>query len=232
MISAIIIDDERLARDEMRFLLSKYPDIEIVDEASLASVAIEKINRIKPDVVFLDIELPSATGFDILLACAFTPHVVFVTAYDAYAIRAFEENALDYLPKPVRQTRLDKTIEKIRKTLVVSSEQAPLEEKIFIKDGSKCYFIPYKNISHITALGNYARFHFGSDHCLMHQSLRKLEQRLPAGFFIRANRQEIINVNFITGIKWEQEQLTVEIKDQVKVLFSERNAAVFKQKFG
>lgn len=231
MIRVILIDDERLARAEMRYLLAPYHDVEIVDEAALASVAIEKINLIKPDVIFLDISLPSATGFDVLMACAFTPEVVFVTAYDEFAIRAFDENAIDYLQKPVRQERLDKTMAKIRKTLDINKSQSVLDEKIFIKDGQKCYFIAFKDITHITALGNYAKFHFGHNNCLLHQSLKKLEQRLPADHFIRANRQEIININFIKTTKWEQEQLSVVLLNGVEIMFSERNSTLFRNRF-
>src|SRR6476660_8479495 len=149
---AIIIDDERLARTELRKLLQDYPEIEIVDEASNAEEGIQKIDTHNPDLIFLDIQMPGKTGFDMLSELDHSPQVIFTTAYDEYALKAFEVNALDYLLKPVEPRRLADAMEKLRRVHTGSSVdrvQHPMEpnsilsenDQVFVKDGERCWFV-------------------------------------------------------------------------------------------
>ncbi|MGZ4157330.1 MAG: LytR/AlgR family response regulator transcription factor, partial [Bacteroidia bacterium] len=150
---AIIIDDERLARQELKNLLTPYPEIEIVGEANNAETAIESIKQLKPDVIFLDIQMPGKNGFELLEEISGVPEVVFVTAYDEYAIRAFEVNALDYLLKPVQSNRLAETVKKILNKDAsdkheVKEQTMPLNDndQVFVKDGEKCWFVKLSDI--------------------------------------------------------------------------------------
>lgn len=230
MIKTFICDDERLARMTMQRLLSAYDDMEIVGEASIVSVAVEKIEELQPDVVFLDIQMPGGTGFDLLGKLNFLPKIIFVTAYDDFAVKAFEESAFDYLLKPVSQKRLDKTIEKIRNELIVNKKEDS-NEKIFLKTGSKYYFVSYEEISHITSVGNYSKFHFGQHSSLLYQSLKKLEERLPETIFFRANRQEIINLNYIESMNEKNGEFHVKLKNGYEAILSERSATALKRMF-
>src|SRR5687767_15734071 len=153
MIKAIIIDDERLARSELRKLLMDFPEIEVVAEASNAGEGVEKIENINPDLIFLDIQMPGKTGFDMLSELDKAPHVIFTTAYDEYALKAFEVNALDYLLKPVEPKRLADAIQKLHQqeekevyhnnNHVVSNNRSLLvdDAQVFVKDGERCWFV-------------------------------------------------------------------------------------------
>ncbi len=230
MIKTFICDDERLARTTMQRLLSAYDDIEIVGEAAIVSAAVEKIEELQPDVVFLDIQMPGGSGFDLVEKLNFLPKIIFVTAYDDFAVKAFEENAFDYLLKPVSQKRLDKTIEKIRNELIVN-KKSDNSEKIFLKTGSKYYFVSYDEISHISSVGNYSKFHFGQHSSLLYQSLKKLEERLPESIFFRANRQEIINLNYIESMNEKNGEFQVKLKNGYETVLSERSAIALKKMF-
>ena len=158
MIKAIIIDDERLARNELRKLLIDFPEIEVIAEAANANEGIEKIETINPDLVFLDIQMPGKTGFDMLAELDKAPHVIFTTAYDEYALKAFEVNALDYLLKPVEPRRLADAIQKLHiqeekeQTLNgevnVNRDMLHEDDQVFVKDGERCWFV---KLSEITA---------------------------------------------------------------------------------
>ena len=200
----IIIDDERLAREEVKRALKIYPDFEIIGEASHVDEAREMIEEMIPDIIFLDIHMPEKSGFDLLEELTTVPEVVFTTAYDQYAVKAFELNALDYLVKPLREERFAKTIEKVKLELIekikVKPDILPMHQKIFIKDGEKCYFIPLTEIYFIESLDNYARLYFGDDKAMIKRSLNLLEGKLDSTVFFRANRSQIINTQYIKEI--------------------------------
>ena len=172
----IIIDDERLDREEVKRALKIYPDFEIIGEASHVDEAREMIEEMIPDIIFLDIHMPEKSGFDLLEELTTVPEVVFTTAYDQYAVKAFELNALDYLVKPLREERFAKTIEKVKLELIekikVKPDILPMHQKIFIKDGEKCYFIPLTEIYFIESLDNYARLYFVDDKAIV-KSIRR-----------------------------------------------------------
>ena len=188
----IIIDDERLAREEVKRALRGYPEFEIIGEASHVDEAKTLIEELLPDILFLDIHMPGKTGFDLLEELTTVPEVVFTTAYDEYAVKAFELNALDYLVKPLRDERFSKTIEKVKIELVEKAELKieilPMHQKIFIKDGEKCHFIPLTEIYFIESLENYARLYFGNQKTMIKRSLNLLAEKLDPKVFFRINR--------------------------------------------
>lgn len=234
MMKTLIIDDERLAREELKSVLSPYSKIEIVGEASNANEGIEQIEKLKPDLIFLDIQMPEKTGFDMLEELSNCPKVVFVTAYDEYAIKAFEVNAFDYLLKPVDPKRLDEVVEKL---IQQSEEEAEApqtklqsDDKIFIKDGDKCWFIPVSKIRMFESDGNYVKVYFDKSRPLILRSLNNLEKRLDEKTFFRANRKFIINLNHISNIEtWFNGGLQVELNENEKVEISRRQAVRFKE---
>ena len=188
---AIIIDDERLARTELRKLLQEFPEIEIVDEASNAEEGIHKIENHNPDLVFLDIQMPGKTGFDMLSELDHAPHVIFTTAYDEYALKAFEVNALDYLLKPVEPRRLADAVEKIRKSnsgaivernghhLADPNSILSENDQVFVKDGERCWFVKLMDIRLFESVGNYAKVYFGQNKPLILKSHRKGKRARP-----------------------------------------------------
>ncbi len=232
----IIIDDERLARQELKNLLAAYPEIEIVGEANNAETAVEIINRLKPDVIFLDIQMPGKNGFELLEQISGVPEVVFVTAYDEYAIRAFEVNALDYLLKPVQSSRLAETVKKILNK-DVSEKQESKEQKlplndtdqVFVKDGEKCWFVRLSDVRLFESEGNYVRVHFDKNRPLILRSLNNLDERLDAKTFFRASRKHIINLKWVDSIEnWFNGGLMVKLRGGEQVEISRRQAAKLK----
>ena len=200
----IIIDDERLAREEVKRALANHPEFIIVGEASNVDAALELLDKEKPDIIFLDIHMPGKSGFDLLEELTTVPEVVFTTAYDQYAVKAFELNALDYLVKPLREERFLKTIEKVKQELsekeAIQTEVLPMHRKIFIKDGEQCHFIPLTEIHFIESLENYARLYFGKEKAMIKRSLNLLAEKLDPKVFFRINRSQIINTQYIKEI--------------------------------
>jgi two-component system, LytTR family, response regulator len=230
---AIIIDDERLARQELRNLLSAHKEIEIVAECANAMEAKEKIAEISPDVIFLDIQMPGKTGLELLEEISALPEVVFVTAYDEYAIRAFEINALDYLLKPVSPQRLAETVKKLlnKENGERKENNSPLndEDQVFVKDGEKCWFVTLKNVRLFESEGNYVRVYFDNFRPLILRSLNSLETRLPEKSFFRASRKHIINLKWVDNIEtWFNGGLMVKLKGGQEVEISRRQAVKLK----
>lgn len=231
---AIIIDDERLARQELKNLLAVHKEIDVVAECANAEQAKEKIAEINPDVIFLDIQMPGKTGLELLEDISVLPEVVFVTAYDEYAIRAFEINALDYLLKPVQPQRLAETIKKLLNKEVGEKQEndTPLNEsdQVFVKDGEKCWFVSLQNIRLFESEGNYVRVYFDSFRPLILRSLNSLETRLPEKSFFRASRKHIINLKWVDTIEtWFNGGLMVKLKGGQEVEISRRQAVKLKE---
>ena len=237
---AIIIDDERLARAELRKLLQEFPEIEIVDEASNAEEGIQKIESFNPDLIFLDIQMPGKTGFDMLSELDHAPHVIFTTAYDEYALKAFEVNALDYLLKPVEPRRLADAVEKLKKanpapsngTYVTQDANHILGEndQVFVKDGERCWFVKLSEVRLFESVGNYAKVFFGSNKPLILKSLNALEERLDEKVFFRANRKHIVNLRMIDKIEpYFNGGLLLELKGGEKIEVSRRQTVKFKE---
>lgn len=237
MINVLLIDDERLARVELQKMLSEFPEINIVGEASNADEAIAMIEKEKPDAIFLDINMPEKTGFDLLQELEKPPAVIFTTAYDEYALKAFESKAMDYLLKPIESERLKEAIEKLKNMIEPrkngSTNQILFEnDQVFIRDGEKCWFIRLNEISHFESVGNYVRVHFGTFKPLIHRSLNALEDRLDSAKFFRVNRQEIINLNYVEKIEpYFSNSYLIQLKNGKSIEVSRRQAQKFRETF-
>jgi len=192
---ALLIDDERLARVELRRLLAAHPDIEIAGEARNAEEGRDLIRKVAPDLLFLDIQMPGETGFDLLESLEELPQVIFTTAYDEYAIRAFEVNALDYLMKPIAPARLASALAKLRPR----AQRAKLQQ-VFVREGDRCWIVRLPEIFLLESEGNYTRLYFGSDRPLIHRSLNALEGQLDPEMFFRAGRRHIVNLKWIEKV--------------------------------
>lgn len=234
---ALVIDDERLARKELRSLLENHKQIEVIGECAGVEEAIESIPKLKPDLIFLDINMPGKNGFELLEELDSVPTVVFVTAYDEFAIKAFEVNALDYLLKPVDPARLEETVQKLLDTVGSGAEaheddsRLGAGDQIFIKDGEKCWFVNLEDIRSFESEGNYVRVYFKNFKPLILKSLNNLEKRLDAKMFFRANRKFIVNLKWIENIEnWFNGGLLVKLKDRPdeRIEISRRQAARFK----
>lgn len=236
MQKAVIIDDERLARNELKKLLQEFPEIEVIGEAANANEGIEKIETLNPDLVFLDIQMPGKTGFDMLTQLEKAPHVIFVTAYDEYALKAFEVNALDYLMKPVEPKRLADALLKLRQKdeeeLLSYNNRGLLHEndQVFVKDGERCWFVKLSDVRLFESVGNYAKVFFGTNKPLILKSLNALEERLDEKVFFRANRKHIINLRMIDKIEpYFNGGLLLDLIGGEKIEVSRRQAVKFKE---
>lgn len=227
---ALVVDDEPLARRELRRLLGAVAGIEVVGEAGNIDDARARIEELTPDVVFLDIQMPGGTGFDLLAQLDRVPHIVFTTAYDQYAVKAFEVNALDYLLKPIEPERLAMALQKIQSTArrSASGRDAPLEQ-LFVRDGPRCWFVPLREVSLFTAEGNYVRMLWGRERPLLGRSLAALEDKLDPRRYFRANRAQIINLDFIREVELgEGGRLHVQLRDGPEIEVSRRQARLFR----
>jgi two-component system, LytTR family, response regulator len=233
---AIIVDDERLARCELRSLLSEFDEISIVGEAENIAEAVNLIETNKPAVVFLDIQLSNENGFDLLEKIDEKFKLIFVTAFDAYAIRAFEINALDYLLKPVNPVRLAKAIKRLNEENSNEKlEFRPLEfdDRIFLEIGERSIFLKVSDISHIISAGDYSEIFTSERKILIEKPLREWEQRLPEKYFLRIHRQTIINLEEVEEIKtWFNHTFHVKLKNfRESLAVSRRYAIKLKDRF-
>lgn len=232
----VIIDDERLARQELKSMLATYSGIEIIGECGDVRTATETVNSLKPDVIFLDIQMPGKTGFDLLEELTFVPEVVFVTAHDEYAIKAFEVNALDYLLKPVQPVRLSDTIKKLSDRLQEQKGEAEKlnvlseNDQVFVKDGERCWFVRLGDVRLLESEGNYVRLYFGTSKPLILRSLNYLDERLNNRIFFRASRKHIINLQWVENIEaWFNGGLLVKLRGGEQVEISRRQAVKLKE---
>ncbi len=237
----LIVDDERLARNELKRLLEPFSRIEIVGEATNADEAIPMIEDLQPELLFLDIQMPGRNGFELLSAIeGKLPEVIFTTAYDEYAIKAFEFNALDYLLKPIDQDRLRDAINRLEENQVVADPMQVINDRagkvlhetdqVFVKDGEKCWFVKLGKIRLFESMGNYVRLHFDDQKPLVLKSLNNLEERLDSNTFFRANRKHIINLQWIEKIEpWFSGGLLVTLQGGDKIEISRRQAIRFKE---
>jgi len=235
MIQTILVDDERLAREGLKNLLKEHTEIQIIGEAANVDEALDMIDKLKPQLIFLDIQMPEKTGFDLLEDLIETPSIIFTTAYDEFAIKAFEVNALDYLLKPIQKDRLGEAISKAKKQieeLRIEKLRARLlpDEKVFIRDGDRCWYIKLDEIKMIESAGNYAKIYFDKYQPLIHRTLNSLDERLSDQIFFRANRQQIINLNYLDRIEpFFNSGFLFYMKDGSKIEVSRRQAVKFKE---
>ncbi|MEX2511364.1 MAG: LytTR family transcriptional regulator DNA-binding domain-containing protein [Cyclobacteriaceae bacterium] len=236
----LVVDDERLARKELINLLSQNENVEVLGEATNVDDAKEKIESLQPEVLFLDIQMPEKTGFDLLEELDFVPLVVFITAYDEFALQAFQVNALDYLLKPIEPERLTETLNKLEKKLEaiqkeeIEESQLPknklsLNDQVFVKDGDKCWFVKLSNVRLFESDGNYIKVYFENNKPMIHKSLNALDERLDEKSFFRASRKHIINLSWVETIEpWFNGGLVVTLKGGDRIEVSRRQAARFK----
>lgn len=233
-IKVIIVEDSRLARNELKELIKNHTELEVVAEAENVDKAYELINELRPQLIFLDINMPEKDGFTLLEMLDDVPAVVFTTAFDEYAIKSFEYNALDYLLKPINQKRFSDAVEKV-KSKVEAKENAVVEylnenSQIFIKDGEKCWLVKVADIYLFEIVGNYTRVYFKDCKPLIYKSLNQIEERLPQQLFFRANRQQIINLQYIQGVdNWFNGKLKATLLSGAEVEISRRQSALFKE---
>ncbi|MDN3669010.1 LytTR family transcriptional regulator DNA-binding domain-containing protein [Echinicola jeungdonensis] len=241
---ALVIDDERLARKELINLLSEMEKIDVVGEAVNVEDAKIKIAELKPDVLFLDIQMPEKSGFDLLAELESVPHVIFTTAYDEFALKAFQVNALDYLLKPIEPGRLSEAIQKLSEKIKDSNKEIEdkttdsadqenkvlsLDDQVFVKDGDRCWFVRLSNIRLFESDGNYIKVYFDKNRPMIHKSLNALDERLDDKSFFRASRKHIINLSWVEEIEpWFNGGLVVTLKGGERIEVSRRQAARFK----
>lgn len=231
------MDDERLARKELMKLLEEHPMIEVVGEAVNADEAYQMINELNPDLLFLDIQMPGKTGFQLLEMLDAVPLVVFTTAYDEFALKAFEVNALDYLLKPIQPERLAETVAKLseKERARTTAERGPekklgLHDQVFVKDGERCWFVSLNNVRLFESDGNYIKVYFDNNRPMIHKSLNALDEKLDERAFFRASRKHIVNLSWVEGIEsWFNGGLMVRLRGGDKVEVSRRQAAKFKE---
>lgn len=233
---ALIVDDSKLARQELRHLLKKVDDVEIVGDAENATIAIEKIHDLNPDLVFLDIQMPDKDGFEMLQELEDAPEVIFITAFNQYAMQAFDHNALDYLQKPIKEDRLALALEKasekirLRKDTEDSKKMLGLDKQVFVKDGENCWFVNLSEVRVLEIMGSYTRIYFNEQKPMIPRSLNYMESRLDPEAFFRANRQQIINLKFVDRIEpWFSGTLKVYLKDGEEIEVSRRQSIKFRE---
>ena len=238
---ALVIDDERLARKELINLLNQLETVEVVGEAVNVDDAKEKIEQLQPDVIFLDIQMPEKTGFDLLEELDNLPHVIFTTAYDEYALKAFQVNALDYLLKPIEPKRLEDAVLKLQGKMegiakkeeqegLGNQKKLTLEDQVFVKDGDRCWFVRLSNVRLFESDGNYIKVYFDNFKPMIHKSLNALDERLDEKSFFRASRKHIINLGWVEAIEpWFNGGLVVTLKGGDRIEVSRRQAARFKE---
>lgn len=244
--NALLVDDSRLARTELRHLLRTFPEVTVVGEARHADEARTQLRALQPDVLFLDIHMPGETGFELLASLDVAPHVIFTTAYDEYALKAFEVNALDYLLKPIQENRLAAALAKARAKLTAPvpvlapvagpepEEPAPTllteQDQVFVKDGERCWFVRLSDIRLFEINGSYTQIYFEQHRPLIPRTLQHLEQRLDNRVFFRANRQQIINLKWVESIEpWFSNTLKIRLRGGPEVEVSRQQSVRFRE---
>jgi two-component system LytT family response regulator len=223
-----IVDDSRLARVELKQQLSQCDNVELVAEAASVSEALEVLSKHSIDLILLDIDLPDGDGFDVLEQAQQIPHIIFVTAFNEYAIKSFEYNALDYLLKPVRQERLLKALDKVK--IINAHKKLIPEQRIFIKDKDECYFVSVDDIYAFEALGNYTKVHLKNAAPAIYRPIGAILERLEPNIFFKASRSWVINTHYIDKIEaLENGTFCVLLKNDKTVIISKRQAAEFRR---
>lgn len=234
-ISAVIIEDSRLARNELKELIKDHPEIEIIGEAENVSDGYQLIIEKSPQLLFLDINMPEKNGFELLEMLDEIPIVIFTTAYDEYAIKSFEYNAFDYLLKPINKDRFVKTIEKLEPVVKDKKEFSKdtllsHSSQIFIKDGEDCWMVIIKDIVLFEIVGNYTRVYFEDKKPLIYKSLNQIESKLPKDLFFRSSRQQIINLKMIKKVyPYFKGTLKITLNNDTEIHVSRRQSKVFKE---
>lgn len=223
LIKALIIDDERGARNEIKRMVGYYPNVEVVGEAENADEARELIEKSKPDLLFLDIQMPGRSGFELLEILEKVPEVIFVTAFDSFALQAFEVSAIDYLMKPIRQERFARAIDR-----AIERCSNETEHSLFIKDRGKYHVIKWSEVHLIESMDNYAKLFFGNKSVLIKSSLKKLELNPDCSEFFRASRTHMFNMKFIETVLRFGSGIQIILTTSDQITLTERQSIKFK----
>ncbi|PCI64197.1 MAG: DNA-binding response regulator [Kordiimonadales bacterium] len=237
-LKALIVDDERLARKELKHLLSEIDaDVEVLEEADNSDAAQALIENQHFDLVFLDIQMPGRNGFELLDDLSVCPPVIFTTAYDQYALAAFEANAIDYLLKPIENDRLKAAIEKAATAGYIETSSNKIaqaedyRDHIFIKDGEICWYVALTDLIAFGSEGNYCRVYMADAEPLIRKSLNQLQDKLNTDQFFRISRQHIINLRKITSVAVsEADTLEVTMENGLTLEMSRRQSQAFREK--
>ncbi|MHA7099014.1 LytR/AlgR family response regulator transcription factor [Roseivirga pacifica] len=233
---ALIIDDSSLARQELKHLLKNFNQVQIIGEAENAQSALQLIEEKKPELLFLDIQMPDKDGFELLEELIDVPEVIFTTAFNQYAMKAFDHNALDYLQKPIKEERLSLALERAEEKIRLREQQAEdtktlgIDKQVFVKDGEQCWFVNLADIHLMEIMGSYTRIFFNEQQPMIPRSLNYMEGRLDPEVFFRANRQQIINLKYIARIEpWFSGTLKVYLKTGEEIEVSRRQSIRFRE---
>ncbi len=234
MRKCLVVEDSRLARKELIQMLKDTNTFDSIEEAANGEKAMDLLDKFQPDVIFLDIHLPGMTGFDLLEKLHHMPKIIFTTAYDEYAIKSFDYNAVDYILKPIKMERLEKAIAKLNldEPRIDSESSNFINQQVFVRDGEKCWFVKINDIRIFESVGNYCRIYFNDNKPLIQRSLSYLEGVLDKNKFFRINRQQIINLNFIEKLdSWFNGKLRITLKTGEKLEVSRRKSDKIKKLF-
>jgi len=233
-VKVLIVDDERLARIELRRLLAELSDVEVVGEARDVDEAVAIVDKLDPDLMLLDVQMPGGDGFSLLERLDHAPAVIFTTAFSEHAVRAFEVSALDYLVKPIAPERLAAAITKAAVRLAPASASDADElrlgagRRIFVRDGERCWFVAIEDIVVLESEGNYTQIVFGAHRPMLPRSLVSLEDRLDPAMFFRANRRQLINLRHVLSLAPALDGgLAVELTGGITIEMSRRQARLF-----
>ena len=242
---AVIVEDEALARKELRVLLEAHPEIEVVGEAVSPAQAAKLVASVVPELIFLDVNLRAGTGFDLLESLRpNVPPVIFTTARADFALQAFDLDAVDYLLKPINPERLAKAIAKLQPAdepadeevvapVARQGDQLSLDSKVLLRDEEKTWYVAVTDISLVEAEGNYSRVYFDGGSVLVHRSLTAVEERLPAAAFFRANRSQLVNTSHVASVEpWFSQTLKATLRDKKTIEFSRRSSRLFRETRG
>ncbi|MGO4893642.1 LytR/AlgR family response regulator transcription factor [Flavobacterium sp. W21_SRS_FM6] len=237
MLRAMIVEDSRLGRLELKSQLANIHNIELVAESENLASARAYLQQHKVDVIFLDINLPDGNGFELLTELMPAPKVIFTTAFEQYALDAFDNNAVDYLMKPITQARLTKACERLSVDDATdmqdsADELMTMEQRFFVKDGRQCWLIPLAQVERFESLGNYTQVHFDNKHPMLHKTLAQIEKRLPEKHFFRVSRSHVVQldkVNYVQACSSGGLELTMQSGAKVEV--SRRQTSLFKERF-
>ena len=241
-VRALIVDDEPLSRERVRMLLAAHPEIRVVGECADGSEAVSAIHELDPDLVFLDIQMPEMDGFEVLqqLGATRMPAVIFVTAYDAYAIRAFEVNAVDYLLKPVDPQRFATAVERVTRerpddvvervlSVVESIKRPRYRSRFVVRDARGAFFLPAEAITWLEAADNYVRIHTGDAQYLLRETLKHIEASLDPERFVRVHRSAMVNLEKIARVEpWARGEYAIVLRDGTRLTSSRAYGGAFR----